>query len=61
MVHIKNGKPHREDGPAVEYENGEKHWYYEGKCYGFNDSFTNESWIEFVEQLQREEELKIFI
>jgi hypothetical protein len=27
------GKPHREDGPAVEYSDGEKHWYKEGKLH----------------------------
>jgi hypothetical protein len=26
-----NGQCHREDGPAVEYANGEKHWYWHGK------------------------------
>ena len=25
------GKPHREDGPAVEYQDGEKHWFINGK------------------------------
>jgi len=27
-----NGQYHREDGPAVEYANGFKYWYYHGKC-----------------------------
>lgn len=26
-----NGKPHREDGPAVEYANGDKSWWLNGK------------------------------
>ena len=26
-----NGKPHREDGPAVEYANGDKYWYLKGR------------------------------
>ena len=26
-----NGKPHREDGPAVEYANGDKEWWLNGK------------------------------
>ena len=43
-----NGKLHREDGPAVEHENGDKAWYLNGKCYGYNDNYTNESWIRFV-------------
>jgi len=27
----KNGVPHREDGPAVIYENGDEAWYYNGR------------------------------
>lgn len=26
-----NGKPHREDGPAIEHKNGSKEWYINGK------------------------------
>jgi hypothetical protein len=26
-----NGKPHREDGPAIEYPDGSKFWYLNGK------------------------------
>ena len=26
-----NGKLHREDGPAIEYANGTKEWYVDGK------------------------------
>lgn len=26
-----NGVLHREDGPAVEYENGDKFWYFNGR------------------------------
>ena len=29
----KEGELHREDGPAVEFADGEKHWYKEGKCH----------------------------
>ena len=29
----KNGKYHREDGPAIEYANGNKEWYKNGKCH----------------------------
>ena len=29
----KNGKKHREDGPAVEYYSGTKYWYREGKLH----------------------------
>jgi hypothetical protein len=28
-----NGKPHREDGPAVEYANGDKRWYRNDKLH----------------------------
>ena len=28
-----NGKKHREDGPAVEYANGNKEWHLNGKCH----------------------------
>jgi len=27
----KDGKLHREDGPAIEYSNGSKHWHQNGK------------------------------
>ena len=30
-VWIRNGKPHREEGPAVEYVSGDKEWYLNGK------------------------------
>ena len=29
----KNGKLHREDGPASEYANGDKYWYKNGKSH----------------------------
>ncbi len=29
----KNGKLHREDGPAIEWADGEKRWWLEGKFY----------------------------
>jgi len=28
-----NGKLHREDGPAIEYPNGDKEWYLNGKLH----------------------------
>jgi len=28
-----NGKFHREDGPAIEYENGSEIWYINGNCH----------------------------
>ena len=47
----KNGKLHREDGPAIKWVNGPKFWHLNGKRYGYNDNFTNESWIKFVNTL----------
>ena len=29
--YYKNGEYHREDGPAIEYTNGVKYWYLNGK------------------------------
>ena len=29
----RNGKLHREDGPAVEWDDGTKEWYHNGKCH----------------------------
>ena len=29
----RDGKLHREDGPAIEYVNGTKLWYRDGKCH----------------------------
>ena len=46
-----NGKRHREDGPAVEWSDGYLNWFFNDECHGWGDSFTNESWIRFV-QLQ---------
>jgi hypothetical protein len=49
---FKEGKYHREDGPAVEYPNGTKCWYKNGKLHREDgpayDSPTGykESWIE---------------
>ena len=32
-----NGQLHRENGPAVEYANGTKVWYLNGRCYTESD------------------------
>jgi hypothetical protein len=61
ICYYKNGELHREDGPSVKYPGRIKDWCYKGKCYGINNDFTIESWKEKVEELKREEELKIFI
>jgi len=29
-IHVLDGEPHREDGPAVEYDNGDQEWYLHG-------------------------------
>jgi hypothetical protein len=59
--YFKYGLQHREDGPAHIYVGGRKCWYYKGIFYGYNDRFTVESWIEFLENKKREEQLQIFI
>jgi hypothetical protein len=58
--YYQNGLIHRNDGPAVISENGDKYWFYKNTYYGVNDEFTNETWKEKVQYLKREEELKIF-
>ena len=45
----KNGELHREDGPAV--EGTFKAWWLDGKIYGINNDFTNESWKKFIKTL----------
>jgi len=30
VFYYKNQEPHREDGPAIEYNDGNKHWYING-------------------------------
>ena len=46
-----NGKLHREDGPAIEYANGEKSWYLYGLRYSekeFRDRMPHASTTEWV-------------
>jgi hypothetical protein len=38
-----NGKLHREDGPAVEYADGDKYWYLNGKCHRVDGPAVEES------------------
>ena len=33
VVWIKDGKPHRDGGPAIEQANGNKYWYQHGKLH----------------------------
>ena len=44
-----NGKWHREDGPSIEWDDGDFSWYLNGILYGSNDDYTNESWMRFIE------------
>lgn len=50
-AYIKDGKYHRNNGPAfISNENSKVYrWYYNGTCYGHNDDFTVESWIRFLD------------
>ena len=48
IAYYLNGKLHRTDGPAIEEKFGNKEWYLNGKRYGYDDDFTNKSWIRFV-------------
>ena len=49
IVYYLNCTFHRTDGPAIVYYNGNKYWYLNGKLYGYDDDYTNESWIRFVQ------------
>jgi len=58
-----NGKFHREDGPAVEYANGDKWWYLNGKRHredgpAIEHANGNKSWYLNGEQLTEEEFIK---
>ena len=46
-----NNVLHREDGPAVEYANGDKEWWLKNKYYGSNNKFTNKFWKRFIKTL----------
>ena len=46
-----NGEFHREDGPAIEHPNGYKAWCLNGNYYGYDDDYTNESWIKFIKTI----------
>lgn len=68
-----NGKIHREDGHAVEFIYAAhmfynsnlveciKVWYYKNTVYGLDNDFNINSWKEKVEELKREDELRIFL
>ena len=42
-----NGKLHREDGPAIEYANGDKYWYINGESLTESE-FDNHRFIKWV-------------
>ena len=46
------GELHRKDGPATEYADGRKRWWFDGEHYGDNDDFTNESWAAHLAKLK---------
>jgi len=47
-AYFKNGKCHREDGPASIYANGDKYWYLNGKCHR-----TDGPAVEFADGIKR--------
>ena len=55
-----NGLSHREDGASFEGEDGRRFWCYKDKRYGYDNDFTIETWKEKIEEIKREEKLKIF-
>jgi hypothetical protein len=63
IVFYKNGKYHRENGPAINAynTNGAFSWYYKGVFWGSDDDFTIKSWKKKVKELKRKERLNIFI
>jgi hypothetical protein len=40
VVHYENGLCHREDGPAIIFQNGNKCWYLNGKSYTFEEKWN---------------------
>jgi len=61
---IPNGKLHRESGPTIEYNNGNKQWYINGKLhresgpaceYNNGDKYWYLNGIEYTEQKHRSE------
>jgi hypothetical protein len=48
-----NGEWHREDGPAIEYPDGTKHWFFNGWCLNHlvvvDDPYYRKEYPELVE------------
>jgi hypothetical protein len=62
VIFYRNGKIHNTNFAAKIYMNGSTAWYYKDKYYyGSGINFTNKTWKQKTRQLQREEELKIFL
>jgi len=63
----RNGKYHREDGPAIEYANGDREWWINGKIHRLNGpAFETadgdcEWWVNGVEYTEEEyrQELRV--
>jgi len=49
---FKNGKLHREDGPALEFANDDKFWYLNGKNY------NEQEWLIAMRKIKLEKVLK---
>lgn len=45
IYYYNNGKLHREDGPAVEYYDGEKRWFYQDRHIRVNSQEEFEAWL----------------
>lgn len=64
LTYYKNGKQHREDGPAIEYDNGDYEWYIngllhreDGPAIRFHDDKTNKTRLSWYidNELHRED------
>ena len=51
-----NGKLHREDGPAVEWANGRKHWYLNGREITLG-SKSKDSKVKALQELMKTQEI----
>jgi len=62
---LPNGNLHREDGPAVEYSNGDKSWYINGKWHRENGpaiEYYNggkEWWINDIQYTEQEYKIEM--
>jgi hypothetical protein len=59
IEYFKNGKRHREDGPALEYSNGDEVWYINGQCHredGPAGVYTNGFKVWYLNDIRYSEE-----